>query len=271
MKTLKVKFALLFIACVFGITSVFAQGGYVEHKIAKGETLYSIAEKYGVTVEEIKKANPKAGNYFYAGMTIQIPNKNSVRNSGVENEIVYSNQEVQTNSPLVNQTKVKRNTSSVRNSSEEIGGIPYISIGYWDYDGFENWGLSGVVSAPNDFGFEFNMRTCFKSLEKGGAGNYNVDLLPNYSFELVNENKTRLFLTASAGPSIRMQNVITGMDGYKLETKERWYLDAYAQIALNAKIGALYLSAGYNLWFLKFKLSSDYKADGFVLKAGICI
>ena len=73
MKTLKVKFALLFIACVFGITSVFAQGGHVEHKIAKGETLYSIAEKYGVTVEEIKKANPKAGNYFYAGMTIQIP------------------------------------------------------------------------------------------------------------------------------------------------------------------------------------------------------
>lgn len=73
MKTLKVKFALLFIACVFGIASVFAQEGYVEHKIAKGETLYSIAEKYGVTVAEIKKANPKAGNYFYAGMTIQIP------------------------------------------------------------------------------------------------------------------------------------------------------------------------------------------------------
>jgi len=33
----------------------------IEHKVASGETLYSIARKYGVSVEDIKKANPGLG------------------------------------------------------------------------------------------------------------------------------------------------------------------------------------------------------------------
>ncbi len=33
----------------------------VEHKVASGETLYSIARKYGVSVEDIKKSNPGIG------------------------------------------------------------------------------------------------------------------------------------------------------------------------------------------------------------------
>lgn len=75
MKTFKLRFVSLLFVCTFGFITVFAQDGFVKYKISKGETLYSIAEKYGVTVEDIKKANPKAGNIFYAGMTIQIPIK----------------------------------------------------------------------------------------------------------------------------------------------------------------------------------------------------
>jgi LysM repeat protein len=33
----------------------------IEHKVASGETLYSIARKYGVSVEDIKKSNPGLG------------------------------------------------------------------------------------------------------------------------------------------------------------------------------------------------------------------
>ncbi len=42
-----------------------------EHKVAAGETLYSIAKKYNVSVEDIKKANPGIGS-LKVGQTIKI-------------------------------------------------------------------------------------------------------------------------------------------------------------------------------------------------------
>lgn len=51
---------------------------YTTYKIKKGDTLTSIAKKYGTTVKAIKEANPdkiKNVNKIYAGDTIKIPTK----------------------------------------------------------------------------------------------------------------------------------------------------------------------------------------------------
>ncbi|ABG60090.1 LysM peptidoglycan-binding domain-containing protein [Cytophaga hutchinsonii] len=45
----------------------------VEHKVAGGETFYSIAKKYNVSVEDIKKANPGVSS-LKVGQTIKISN-----------------------------------------------------------------------------------------------------------------------------------------------------------------------------------------------------
>lgn len=45
----------------------------IVHKIRKGDVLGSIAEKYGVTVAEIKKANGLKSNSIRAGKTLKIP------------------------------------------------------------------------------------------------------------------------------------------------------------------------------------------------------
>jgi len=50
-----------------------ASGGSLSHKIQPGETLASIAQRYGTTIEAIQELNPTTKRYFYAGMTIQIP------------------------------------------------------------------------------------------------------------------------------------------------------------------------------------------------------
>lgn len=50
-----------------------AQTKTVTHEIQRGETIESIAKKYGVTVEAIKQTNPNAGDYFFAGMKIKVP------------------------------------------------------------------------------------------------------------------------------------------------------------------------------------------------------
>ena len=49
----------------------------ITHKIAKGENLSKIAKKYGVSVDDIKKANNMKNDNIQMGQTLQIPSKNS--------------------------------------------------------------------------------------------------------------------------------------------------------------------------------------------------
>ena len=43
------------------------------HEVKRGETLYSVSKKYGVTISDIVKANPKAERGLRNGMSIVIP------------------------------------------------------------------------------------------------------------------------------------------------------------------------------------------------------
>lgn len=51
---------------------MFAQNP-LEHTIASGETLQSIAKHYGITVEELKHANPGLDEYLFTGMVLKLP------------------------------------------------------------------------------------------------------------------------------------------------------------------------------------------------------
>jgi murein DD-endopeptidase MepM/ murein hydrolase activator NlpD len=52
---------------------------YVRYKVKKGDTLYSIAGKYGLSTDALKKANNmKSGNHIAAGSTLRIPVKKEV-------------------------------------------------------------------------------------------------------------------------------------------------------------------------------------------------
>lgn len=46
-----------------------------KHVIERGETLESIAARYGVTTEEIIKLNPDAAQFVYVGMELNLPEK----------------------------------------------------------------------------------------------------------------------------------------------------------------------------------------------------
>lgn len=48
-----------------------------EHIVDKGETLESIALKYGITTQTIIRSNPGVDDFFYGGMKLDIPYKNS--------------------------------------------------------------------------------------------------------------------------------------------------------------------------------------------------
>ena len=56
---------------LLGVTSMVAQS--ISHTVKRGESLQVIAQKYGVTVEDIKALNPNLGSTLYVGTVIYIP------------------------------------------------------------------------------------------------------------------------------------------------------------------------------------------------------
>lgn len=74
------KFKKLLIATGLILSmSAFTLNGTTEaatttHKVQTGETYWKIAVKYGVTVNNLKKANNKTSNLLFAGSNLVIPN-----------------------------------------------------------------------------------------------------------------------------------------------------------------------------------------------------
>ena len=50
---------------------------YVKHRIRPGENIYVLAKKYGVSIDEIKRANNLKGSLIIAGKTLSIPQRRS--------------------------------------------------------------------------------------------------------------------------------------------------------------------------------------------------
>lgn len=72
MKFIKLGSSLLVWA--FCVIAAFAQQNVTRHQVSKGETLYSLARKHGVTVDDLVAANPRLrGEALKAGMEISIP------------------------------------------------------------------------------------------------------------------------------------------------------------------------------------------------------
>lgn len=70
MKLIRAVAALLFCLCAF---SLFSQN--ISHIVEKGDTLYSLSKKYGVSVDELRSANAISGSDLYAGQKLIIPAK----------------------------------------------------------------------------------------------------------------------------------------------------------------------------------------------------
>lgn len=65
------------VATVSARPAVFIQNEPTTHKVAAGETLYSLSRKYGVSVAELTKANPEAKAGLKVGQVLRIPAKNA--------------------------------------------------------------------------------------------------------------------------------------------------------------------------------------------------
>ncbi|OOV27661.1 peptidoglycan-binding protein [Flavobacterium sp. LM5] len=73
------RFFAFLLSCVFFGTAVFAQEKVITHKVAKGETITQIAQKYKVSPHEIYQLNPDAQSGISTNMVLLI-SKAAVKN-----------------------------------------------------------------------------------------------------------------------------------------------------------------------------------------------
>lgn len=78
--------AIILMMCLnIGIS--MAQTGTTKHIVDRGETLESIAKKYGTTPEKIIELNPDAGQFVYVGMELEIPATGAVQTNTNEESL----------------------------------------------------------------------------------------------------------------------------------------------------------------------------------------
>lgn len=65
---------LLCAALLLPLAAQAWSGDYTAHTVMRGESVESVAAKYGMTVEQFVTVVPMAKNMFFTGMTLQIPN-----------------------------------------------------------------------------------------------------------------------------------------------------------------------------------------------------
>ena len=154
-------------------------------------------------------------------------------------------------------------------------------ISYYGFDGFDNWGIAIQSIKPNGVSGELALRTNFDD-----HGNYNLDLGINYSFALLTSGDVKLYLTAAAGPSLRLQDEYKGTETVVTQhnslalgkyttsyDKENWdsnnfYVDCYLNARATLAYKSIAISGGYYYWAPKFKFGKKYKADGFMATVG---
>lgn len=134
-------------------------------------------------------------------------------------------------------------------------------LGFFSYDGFENYGLSGGLYKFNGVGMTYNIRSNYKF--KDNQNTSNADWLLNFSMGIYKNEDVMFMITPEIGPSLGSRYVYE--DG---KVKDKMFIDGFVGIKATVIYKKLVLSAGYHIWAPKWKFGKDEKADGFYAQLG---
>lgn len=214
-------------------TSVFAQTES-QHTVQRGETLESIATKYGVTVDALKQANKDAQQYLYAGMKLVIPQKTS----GLSKEKELVKEESATD---------KNQSSSAQEKSD---------LNIYKYNTERNNNVSSLESQSNKGGFVSHI----------GWGKM-TDLGSEYNFnsEVVGEVGYRHYIQESffAEGLLGFRSYTTELQ-HTIETKEN---DFIIPLHVGVDLGIVNIFTGPRLTFpSSVKATTKIQGDTYTIK-----
>lgn len=128
------------------------------HTVQRGETIESVAKKYGISVSDLQQANPSTKAYFYAGMKLVIPSKTNTQNTTQTQSSSSSNTKMAVTTPP--STKTRNN--SIKTIKQNVQKLTFLS----DLDG------SDFTSVALTFGHDF---TDLVGMTYGIQGQYFLD------------------------------------------------------------------------------------------------
>lgn len=235
----------------------------ITHTIQRGETIESIAKKYNVSVDALKKANPNISELFFVGLKLNIPstqpiaetfNGNNVEIPKAVESTQERNNDVQSQQLLDNSSFVSNNALPSLNQPQE-GGME------WAYEAIENgWGI-GMNWVVSYFTFGGDLLL-------GKRGDF---LKTNDGYELYIGGNYRYHITDFLYLEGR---IIAGYYHWKTEYKDKGYKELNnsadeAFFGISPRAGLKYkkvaISAGYRWDWIKMKFKKENCLDRFTI------
>lgn len=236
---------------VIAITMLCFNASALEHVVKRGETIESIANTYGISVSQLKDANPGVDNLFFIGLKLNIPESRQMEASA-QNYLMESAE----GSPAYNSNpdyrqEPGRETAAV--GHEELSSEKF-SNGYVSYManvndfGLGYYGLGWVYYGNSGFG-----TTCSLHGNWGIAKKGNLQLMfgPIYGMPM-NDN---VLIGA------QLKGVMGTYDGFnKKDGREEVKLGGgmYFMPNIELRAGKISLTVGYNLGWLKYEGKAEF-------------
>ena len=250
MKTFSGKFVIaISLIMLINISISMAQTSTIKHIVDKGETLESIAKKYGTTQEKIIEMNPEAGQFVYVGMELFIPNTSN--NIKQENQTSYITNEddLDTDNEQTSSTDSFNSKSqpTVSPSLENTPNRPYdeVRVSYIADDGL--WGLSlNFLSKYIGLGWEMYFYDKMNIYNTNNFMGFHIDLTYPFYFE----NKNLFYIRPTIGLGWGWQEKTAKHNSDSPSSKSNGILlnfhpEAGLRILPNVWGGGIYLTAGW--------------------------
>lgn len=236
-----------------------------KHIVKRGETLESIAGKYGTTTDELVRLNPDAAQFVYVGMELKIPaissNAATIKNDPVELVVPKNNKPAY---------QVQEDKSTNNKNLNEFSCYSIMYRAAFEDAGHGIYGLGGPVFFPSGWGVNFYIGANYGLVDSDFAS-FAFYVGPSYGYVFDNSNVifTASFdfvgVTSGTGKS---QKTGTNAKGNKYtyigsDDKFSWGLALTPQIGI--KLGRITPYCG-----LDFQWSKDAKkvTTGFIIGIG---
>lgn len=148
--------------------NTYAQDTTQKHIVERGETIESIAQQYGTTVDELVKLNPDASQFVYVGMELVVPAKAQINITSTTNYVKDENNH-NDNSPQQIYTDIHNNASS----NVDIYDFGFYGANYasnFDNAGCGYYSIGGQIFASSGWGAYFTIGANYGLVNSDYAG-----------------------------------------------------------------------------------------------------
>ena len=168
MTTLNRRLAATAVAVILCAATLYAQT-VRKHIVERGETLETIATRYGVTTEDIVKLNPDAAQFVYVGMELTLPEKpaQAARQDSVTTETPVAEPSTFRYSPYEN-VKTATDDGKLTPNDFAMAGVSYFApfeqadMGYYM--------LGYTILSSSGWGADFNIGANYGLVDSDFAG-----------------------------------------------------------------------------------------------------